>query len=77
MPLNKTYVEKVIKHRTEMKDPVKEYATRNKDSPLNVWCNFKPFIIDSFNNIFNTNIDGVKLKFKSTTLTINSRHKNS
>lgn len=72
---NKPFIDKVIAGRKMKNDPVTEFATRNKASPLNIWCNFKPFTEQSFKNIFNLNIDGVKLKFKFTTLTINGRHK--
>jgi hypothetical protein len=59
-----------------MKDPVQEFAIRNKDSPLNIWECFQPFNEKELNLLNFTNIDGVKLKFKHTTLTVNGRHKN-
>lgn len=74
---SKPFLEKVIHYRNEKKDPVKEFAIRNKDSPINIWCKFVPFSIESFNNIFNLNIDGVKLKFKYVTFLMNGRHKNT
>lgn len=73
---NKALIDSVINKRNDKKDPVQEFSTRNKDSPLDEWNFFKPFNEKEFNlNLF-TNIDGVKLKFKHTTLLINGRHKN-
>ena len=72
---NKPLIDEVIKGRNMKNDPVKEFAIRNKASPLNIWCKFKLFTVESFNNIFHLNIDGVKLKFKHITFTINGRHK--
>lgn len=76
MNKNRKLIDEVIRLRNEKEDPIQEFATRNKDSPLNFWDNFKPFKTKEFYlNLF-TNIDGVKLKFKHTTLTVNGRHKN-
>jgi len=73
---NKPLIDEVIKLRNEMKDPAQEFAVRNKASPLNVWDDFQPFNIKELNLLNFTNIDGVKLKFKHTTLTVNGRYKN-
>lgn len=72
---NQQLIESVIQGRNDKQDPVKEFATRNKASPLNVWCKFELFTKESFLKIYNTNIDGLKLKFRYVTLTINGRHK--
>lgn len=72
---NKTLIDEVICQRNKKNDPVKEFAVRNKASPLDVWCKFKPFTKESFNQIYKSNIDGVKLKFRFTTLVVNGRHK--
>ena len=72
---NKPLIDSVILGRDKEDDPVKEFAYRNKASPIGVWCNFKLFTVESFNNIFNLSIDGVKLKFRHITLTVNGRHK--
>ena len=75
MNKNRPLIEKVIEMRNKKQDPVTEFATRNKDSPLDVWDKFKPFTKKEFYlNLF-TNIDGVKLKFRHTELTVNGRHK--
>ena len=76
MMKNKPLIKDVIQLRKKNNDPVKEFATRNKASPLNNWSKFKPFSEEAFNLIFNKNIDGVKLKFKYITLLINGRLKN-
>lgn len=73
---NKPLIDAVINGRKMKQDPVQEFAVRNKASPLDVWCKFKPYTEEAFNQIFNLNIDGVKLKFRFTTLTVNGRHKN-
>lgn len=75
MNKNRKLIEEVIEMRKKDQDQVQEFATRNKDSPLEFWDKFKPFTTKEFYlNLF-TNIDGVKLKFKNTTLTVNGRHK--
>lgn len=73
---NKLFIDEVIKLRNEMKDTVQEIATRNKASPLNTWNEFQPYNAKELNLLYFTNIDGVKLKLKHTTLTVNGRHKN-
>ena len=75
MLVNKPFIDKVIKLRNQMKDPVTEFAIRNKDSPINTWGNLQTFNSKRLNLLYFTNIDGVKLKFKHTTLIVNGRHK--
>ena len=75
MTKNKAFIESVIQRRNNRQDPVQEFAIRNKASPIKVWCKFEPYSEESFKTVFKSNIDGVKLKFKNVTLTINGRHK--
>lgn len=70
---NKPFIEEIIFKRNEKQDPAREFAVRNKASPINVWGKFQPYNILEFNLIHFTNIDGIKLRFKYTTLTINGR----
>ena len=72
---NKPFIDKTIQLMKQDNDHVQEFATRNKASPLEVWSEFKPYSEKAFNNIYQLKIDGVKLKFRYTTLTINGRHK--
>ena len=72
---NKPLIDEVIKLRNQMEDPVTEFAVRNKASPLNTWEDFQSFNMKELNLLNFTNIDGVKLKFKHTTLIVNGRHK--
>lgn len=74
---NKDLIDEVIKLRNEMNDQVTEFAVRNKASPLNDWNEFQPFNIKELHLLNFTDIDGVKLKFEHTTLTVNGRHKNN
>lgn len=73
---NKKLIIDTINKRKEMNDPVLKYATRNKASPLNSWTSFTTYSEEYFHNVFKLAIDGIKLKFRFTTLTINARHKN-
>ena len=75
MLVNKKLIEKTIKLREQKNDFVKEFATRNKISSINQWSEFEPYTKDDFQKIYNNEIDGVKLKFRYTTLTINGRHR--
>ena len=75
MVKNKPFIDKVIQGRMLKKDPVQQFTVRNKASPLNVWEKLQPYKEKRLNILYFTNIDGVKLKFKHTTLTINGRHK--
>ena len=72
---NKTLIEDTITLRALKNDSPQKIATRNKSSPLDKWNTFKPFNQKNYTNIFNPNIDGLKLKFRYTTLIINARHK--
>ena len=74
---NKILIEETIELMKKENDPVQSFATRNKDSPKNIWSKFIPFSRKEFNKIYNSNIDGLKLRFKFTTLFINGRHKNN
>lgn len=76
MKQNQALIDSVIQKRMNKNDNVKEFATRNKASPLNKWNKFNPFTSESFSKSFNQNIDGIKLKFKYTTIVFNGRHKN-
>ena len=67
----KQLIKRTIKLREEMKDPVKEYATRNKDSPIDNWNESQVYSPALFNLSLNTDIEAAKLKFKYVTLTIN------
>lgn len=76
MTVNKELIERTIHLRKSFHDdPVKEFATRNKDSPINEWNNPEKFTEKEFKKIYTSEIDGVKLKFRYTTLIINGRHK--
>ena len=76
MNANKELIERTIELRKKFNDdPVKEFATRNKDSPINEWNKFQKFTKKEFKKIYTSEIDGVKLKFRYTTLIINGRHK--
>lgn len=72
---NQQLIEDVISDRNAKYDPVREFATRNKASPINIWSQFELFTGKAFLKIYNCNIDGLKLKFRFVTLTINGRHK--
>ena len=77
MKINEPFILKIIDLRKQQNDNPKQYSTRNKASPLNIWSNFKPFTEHSLETIFNSNIDGLKLKFKFVTLHLNGRHKSN
>lgn len=71
---NRNFVESIISKRNDKEDYITEFAVRNKDSPAYHWESFKPYREKEFYlNLF-TNIDGVKLKFRYVTLTINVRY---
>lgn len=74
MIINKPFIDEIIQKRNERQDPVQKFAVRNKASPINEWEEFQPFNLKEFNLIHFTNIDGVKLQFKYTLLTINGRY---
>lgn len=74
MNKNRKLIEEVIRKRNLKSDPVKKFATRNKASPLNSFEEFREFTEEQFEKIYQSKIDGVKLKFRYTILTINGRH---
>ena len=73
---NKPFIEKIISKRESMNDQVKELAIRNKASPINNWSNYFPYNKLNYKSIYKPEIDGVKLRFRYVTLTVNARHKN-
>lgn len=77
MNKNRQLVEDTINLRLKKKDPVKEFAIRNKASPIDTWSRFIPYTQEAIKPYYFLPIDGFKLKFKFTTLTINGRHKNN
>lgn len=75
MLVNKKFIEETIELRMQKNDPVKEFAIRYKSSPIKEWNEFEPYTETEFQKIYNQPvIDGVKLKFRYTTHTINGRH---
>ena len=76
MNKNRQLVEQTIQLRMKQNDPVREFAVRNKASPLNKWSDFIPYTEEAIKKFYHLPIDGFKLKFKFTTLTISGRHKN-
>lgn len=78
MVVNKKLIEETIALRMQSNDPVKEFAIRYKTSPIKEWKDFEPYTETAFQKIYNQSVvDGVKLKFKHTTLTINGRHRST
>jgi hypothetical protein len=71
---DKKLIEETILLRRKNNDPVKEYSVRNKASPSFNWQSFKPYNKEAFPEIYGSQIDGVKLKFRSIIVTINGRH---
>lgn len=71
---NKSFIEELIFKRNMKNDPVREFAIRNKDSPVEVWEQFKTFDFKELNFLLLADIDGIKLKFKYVTLYINDRY---
>ena len=76
MLVNKKFIEETIALREQEDDFVKKFATRNKTSPIKQWNEFEPYTKETFKRIYQLPFDGVKLKFKYVTLTINGRHSN-
>lgn len=74
---NRTLIDDVIKLRTMKNDPVQEYSTRNKASPIELFSPFQPFSYKALNHVLTKDIDGLKLKFKYVVLFINFRLKNN
>jgi len=71
---DKKLIEKVILLREKNSDKILMYSIRNKASPSFCWSKFRKYSKESFNEIYSPQIDGLKLKFKNTILTINGRH---
>jgi len=71
---DKKLIEKVILLREKNNDKISMYAIRNKASPYFCWSKFRKYSKESFDEIYFSQIDGLKLKFKNTILTINGRH---
>lgn len=72
---NKPFIDEVLRLRKKANDNPTSFAVRNKASPLNNWEDFQPFILEKLNQLYFTQIDGIKLKFQFTTLLVNGRHK--
>lgn len=72
---NRKLIEDVIQYRMTQEDPVQRFSTRAKTS--SEWSEFEPYNEEAFLRIYQEpKIDGVKLKFYSTTLIVNGRHSN-
>lgn len=71
---NKEFIDKTIS-LMESKDPVQSFSTRAKTS--STWTELEPYSIEAFKRVYQQpTIDGVKLKFKNTTVILNGRHSN-
>jgi hypothetical protein len=78
MFVNKKLIEKTIVLREKKNDLVKDFAIRYKSSPIEEWNKLEPYIKTAFQKIYNQPVvDGVKLKIRHTTLTINGRHRST
>ena len=77
MLINKPFIEKTIEGRLKKNDPVKEFATRFKTSPIDVWNKFESYKKKAFQKIYNLPIDGIKVKFRYVTVVFNGRHRNT
>lgn len=68
---NKTFIDSLIKNKVNFK-----FAVRTIASKPDEFSDFEPYSKESEKLIYNSKIiDGVKLKFKHTTVNINARHK--
>ena len=75
MLINKKFIEETISLREQENDFVNEFAIRYNSSQIEEWNEFEPYTKTTFQKIYNQPlVDGVKLKFRYTTLTINARH---
>lgn len=78
MFVNKKLIEKTIVLREKKNDLVKDFAIRYKSSPIEEWNKLEPYIKTAFQKIYNQPVvDGVKLKIRHKTLTINGRHRST
>lgn len=76
MLINKKLIEETIALREKENDSVNEFSIRYQSSRIEEWNEFEPFTKTAFQKIYSQPVvDGVKLKFRHTTLTINSRHR--
>ena len=69
---NEDFINAVIRNKTDF-----QYSIRKITDDLNAWQKFKPFIKGKSEDeiYFNESItDGLKLKFRFTTVIINARH---
>lgn len=68
---NKNFINSLIKNKIDFK-----FSVRTIDSSERNYSEFIPYTKSSEKLIYNSKIvDGLKLKFKHTTVTINARHK--
>ena len=74
MRVNKEFIEETIALQKADGDPVTEFATRYKKCKYDEWNDFEIYTEDNFAKIYDLPIDGVKLKFRYTTLIVNGRH---
>ena len=75
MLVNKKFIEKTIELRRKKNDLVKGFSIRYKTSLIKEWSEYEPYLEKDFQKIYDEPIvDGVKLKFKYTIVTINGRH---
>jgi hypothetical protein len=68
---NKDFIDALIKNKVDFQFAVRTIASEEKE-----YSKFKPYTKESEKLIYNSKlIDGVKLKFRHTTVTVNARHK--
>lgn len=68
---NKDFINALIENKIGFQFAVRTIASEEAD-----YSNFKPYTKESEKLIYNSKIiDGVKLKFKHITVTVNARHK--
>lgn len=68
---NKDFIDALIENKVDF-----QFAVRTIASEQEEFSKFKPYSKESEKLIYNSKlIDGVKLKFKHTTVTVNARHK--
>ena len=68
---NKDFIDSLIKNKVDF-----QFSVRTIASKENEYSKFKPYTKESEKLIYNSKlIDGVKLKFKHTTVSVNARHK--
>lgn len=68
---NKDFIDALIKNKINFK-----FAVRSIADPQEKFSKFVPYTKEAEKIIYNSNlIDGLKLKFKHTTVEVNARHK--